>query len=180
MAEGIFIESLTQAHALRDAVLSKYGWFVHDTGLARLGAVRTNGLVLRHYEPHEIPQDVREYLGEGGCGILCFYPDGADLRPQSSQEPPHIRLAIPALSLPATIGMDWSYENKRVQRRREQNPDAPLIDLCLQVIQELGSIASYIPVNAEELRVCSIDSDPGAPKDWPYLKDTADDRIMHL
>jgi hypothetical protein len=179
MAESVFIESLKQAGALREAVVSKYGWFVHDTGLARLGVVRANGLVLRHYEAHEIPEEVREYLGEN-CGILCFYPNGADLRPHSSQQPPHMRLAIPASSLPEAIGLDWSYVRDLVQRRRDQNPHIPLIELCLRVIQELGSVASYAPVRADELVVCSKELNPADPTHWPRLLDTPDDRIMQL
>lgn len=46
---------------LHDAVVSKYSWLIHDTGLAKFDFVRANGLVLRQYEPYEIPQDVQDY-----------------------------------------------------------------------------------------------------------------------
>ena len=132
--------------------------------------------MLRQYEPFEIPEDVNDYL-RGECGILCFYPNGANIRPQSSQEPPYVRFAIPAASLPKEFGLDWSYERRLIQRGRDENPDAPLIDLCLQVIKELGSIASYTPVAADQLYVCSMGSDPGDPTHWPTILDTPDDRV---
>jgi hypothetical protein len=95
MRESVFVESLKKAISVREMVVSKYNWFVHDTGYAKLGDVRANGLVLRNYESFEIPEQVKNYLGEDRCGILCFYPNGADLRPQSSQPAPHMRVAIP-------------------------------------------------------------------------------------
>jgi hypothetical protein len=180
MGESIFLESLKQATSLRELVASKYGWFVHDTGYARSSEIRANGLVLRNYEPFEIPKEVKEYLGEDRCGILCFYPNGADLRPQSSQQAPHMRLAVLGSSLPLAIGLDWSYEQRRVQALRDNNPDAPVLDLCLRAIQCLGSVASYSPVGPSHLRVCSIDSDVIDPTAWPLLKDTSDDKIRQL
>jgi len=180
MGESIFLESLKQVIGLREVVASKYSWFVHDTGYARLGDVRANGLVLRNYEPLEIPEEVKDYLGEDKCGILCFYPNGADLRPQSSQPPPHMRLAIPASSLPQVIGLDWSYEQRRVQALRDHDPHAPVLDLCLRVIHSLGSVASYGPVGPSCLRVCSVDSDFVDPTAWPLLKDTSNDKVRQF
>jgi hypothetical protein len=179
MGESIFLESLKQATSLRELVASKYSWFVHDTGFARLSEIRANGLVLRNYEPFEIPKEVKEHFGEDKCGILCFYPNGADLRPQSSQQAPHMRLAIRGSSLPPTIGLDWSYERRRVQALRDDNPDAPVLDLCLRAIQCLGSVASYSPVEPSHLRVCSVHSDAMDPTAWPLLENTSDDKI-HL
>jgi hypothetical protein len=72
MGESIFVESLKQVVSLREVVASKYSWFVHDTGYARLGEVRANGLVLRNYETFEIPEEVKDYWGRIGVGYFAF------------------------------------------------------------------------------------------------------------
>jgi hypothetical protein len=177
MGKSIFLESLKQAVALREAVASKYSWFVHDTGYARLKEVRANGLMVRNYEPFEIPNEVKAYLGDDECGILCFYPNGAGLRPQSSQPAPHMRLAIPASSLPQVVGLDWSYEQRRVQALRDKSPNAPVLELCLQAIQCLGSVALYGAIGPGLLHVCSVVSDVVDPTAWPLLEDTSDDQV---
>ena len=136
--------------------------------------------MLRNCESFEIPEEVKNYLGEDKCGILCFYPNGADLCPQSSQSAPHMRLGIPASSLPQVIGLDWPYEQRRAQALRDQNPHAPVLDLCLQAIQSLGPVASHGPVGLSYLRVGSVDSDVVDPTAWPLLKDTSDDKVRQF
>lgn len=175
-SENVYIEALKQQREFREAVGAKYSWFVHDTGFARLDFVRANGLILRDYEPYEIPDDLLAFRN-GGCAILCFYPNGADLRPQSSQEPPYVRFAISSAVLPQDVGLDWSYQRADVQRQRQRNACLPLIEFCLKVIKELGSVASYAPVPAKDLLVCGKGCDPKDPTHWPLLLDTPNDEI---
>ncbi|WP_213737051.1 hypothetical protein [Bradyrhizobium sp. dw_411] len=178
MQDDVFVEGLARAEEVRIALTDRFEWFTHDTGFSHLTQVRDSGLPTREYEPWEIPVDVKEARGgEANCRILCFHPLGAKLRPPSSKERPHIRLAVAGADLPKLVGLDWTYEQKLVRSRRRARASAPIEDVSVEIANELGSVSVYEPIKPELLRVWTIGAsdDPAA---WPWLNDTKNDEIM--
>src|SRR5262249_16052305 len=108
---------------VRSALISRYGWFIHTTPEENIDNIRRDGL-RPHMDAGPEP-DVVLILGDGGREILCLHPLGAKLYPQGANanvvipmgecNPKRVSLAIAAEDLPATLGLDWSFDWLRVQ-----------------------------------------------------------------
>lgn len=177
MDEDVFVEGLGKAEEVHIAITSRFDWFTHDTGQSHLAQVRANGLSVRAYEPYEIPDDVKKARGgEANCKMLCLHPLGAQLRPSSSKEPPHIRFAVSAKDTPKLMGLDWSYLPQLARSRRNAKASASIGAVSMEVANELGSVSVYEGIKASLLRVWTKGA-PDNPAEWPWLGETQDEDI---
>lgn len=98
------------------------------------------------------------------------------MRPPSSQHPPWIRLGLCGVALPNTVVLDWSYCWGEADRRRNQFPQKTIIEIVIEVVNDLGSVAAYDPIPAAKLRIWTYGC-ADAPETWPYLLDVRDEDV---
>jgi len=180
-ADDLRLELLTpQGIALfRRTVTDHYGWFMHESAFERVDTIRREGLQPRN--PGCGVPDVVVSTFKGSDGIVCLNPLGS--RHAKSSHAGHIfRMGIRAADLPPRLGIDWSYPESWSLRGVT---DAQLAGFgrdgaILYVVDDTGSIASYDPIPASVLRVCTKGKHGLFPSTWPLLSSVGNDEIFTI
>ena len=168
-------ELLNNMQQVRGVIIKRYSWFIHVTTVKNLSEIRTGQL-----EPRADAQPKEEVilaLGPTGRNILCLHPLGAARVPSGTKYPPLVTLAINSEHLPQKIGLDWSYSWEIVEGRFELYAELSIERFVSRIAHEFGSIVSYEPIQAKNLRIHTKCAPPTNPSHWPYLLETADELV---
>ena len=162
--------------AARRALINRFPWFVHVGNLADFESYQERGL--RPQNPGMRPPpcfaEAIRGLGADPDNIVCFWPVAAyDARPRRP-DGQRFQVALAGESLPALIGLDWSYGTavEIAQVLRDEFPDAPFDWIFAEAVRRRGSVVSYLPIPAPALRVCAVGCPENDPAAWPRLVDT--------
>jgi hypothetical protein len=169
-------EIFTNMSGVRDALISRYDWFVHITPLGNLPSIRGDGLTPK--SDASPPPEVAKLLGETSRTILCLHPLGAKLKPLGTQSPPFASLAVRASDLPERMGLDWSYSWPLVEGRMELYSCMPMREFVQRIADEFGSVVSYDAIASARLRVCGQGNSLNDPSNWPMLDETPGDKVL--
>jgi len=174
---------------VRGALIRRYRWFIHTSPEQNIDSIRETGLrPNRDVEPSK-REGVIEAYGKDVGPILCLHPLGALLCPSGAKanaepvpigkdDPKVVTLAVEGCDLPASLALDWSYEWARALRSLTENPNLSPEDAALLVANELGSIASLLPIAAENIRVFCLANPPADPFHWPRLVAAGNESIV--
>jgi hypothetical protein len=174
---------------VRAALIRRYRWFIHTSPERNIDSIRKTGLrPNRDVDPSKREGVVEAYGSDVGA-ILCLHPLGAMLYPSGANataeplpigqdDPKRVTFAIEGRDLPSMLALDWSYEWERVRRRLAENPHLSPEDAALLVVNELGSIASLVPIAAEKIRVFCVGDPPANPLDWARLVAAGNESIV--
>lgn len=168
---------LTHMPRVHAALTNRYKWFIHTTPEQNLERICREGLrPNRDQRPYP---EATAALGEGAGSILCLHPLGARLcpggaaanllLPLGAQGPRRISLALASEDLPNRVGLDWSYDWPGVQQRLAQNPNWTVEEAIVNIATEYGSIASYLHIEPNRLRVFCVANQPANPLSWVPL-----------
>lgn len=167
-------ESLEKHKELRRKIAAHFRWFCHLTPVENLPSIRGIGLKPQKDKPAD--PVVMEFMGEDAASITCLTPLGAEKPPPPVREPPFVCLAVDHLSLPARIGVDWSYDYawSLAEELRRIDSKAAIEDIFVSSLVRTGSLVTYDLIPAHSLRICLPTSMPINPSAWPMLTDTVE------
>lgn len=174
MVRDIFEEMIAHRSTLRLALVHRYAWFIHETEIDRLASIRKDGL--RPYAVSGAPAELPSSLAL----MTCLHPMGSKLSPHSSQAGPKIEFAIPAAALPQNVGLDWSYEWRRLIIPQWANVAMePFASFSARVIDDFGSVGVYEIIPPSSLLIRRKSDSRNDPSKWSPLL-TTNDREIHV
>jgi hypothetical protein len=167
--------------AMRDALISRFDWFVHTTKNSALPSIRREGLrptMPDGYFLRDLPDVVREAIGQGAERVVCLWPQGAlpmnvdKAAPLDPDPPEMVRLALRATDLCRRVGLDWSYPYSwgLAEQIRADSPNMDSSAVAVDVARRSGSIVSYDVIPAQALLICPPGGDVSDPSKWIPLK----------
>jgi hypothetical protein len=170
--------------AVRRALVERYKWFVHVAPACALDGIRRDGLLAnRDVAP---PTETGRIDGR----ILCFHPLGAERCPEPSysklspplgEGPPElVCFAVDSASLPEEVSIDWSYELNLVKARVLESASLNVGELAVRIAHEWGSIASYVGVGVDRLKVFCPGDPPADPLGWRPFRSVLDTQIYRF
>jgi hypothetical protein len=169
---------LSDAHDLRLALQSRFGWYLHITSSKNFESIKSSGLEPRSDEDSVAPPEVQNLMGwsKREHPILCLNPLLSEcIPPPCCQGDPDneewIVLAVSAQHLPERLSLDWSYSPEYQTRKFNLLQTGNDIQKAVQLATELGSIACYSVIPPEHLRVQQSACLINQPWLWPKLLD---------
>jgi hypothetical protein len=159
----------------RRTIADHYAWLTHDARFERLVCIRKTGIQPRN------PERPEENLVSGVRPIACLNPVGS-IPAGSSSSGLIFRLGLRSRDLPASVTLDWSYPANRSLRHISEEQIRQLGEdgAILYVVDGTGAVASYEPIPATVLRVCTRGKHGRFPSTWRMLADVRDEEIMAI
>jgi len=164
--------------SIREALIKKYRWFLHDSTVDVYDSIKRKGLL--PFKPDgyigDAPDIVLSELGLGSEKIVCLWPLDCSVAGLALSKNHRFRLALNSTDLPNRIGLDWSFPHSWNLRgiTKAAYRQKVAADVFVYVVDGTGSVACYDPISPRLLRVCpkgaGLNSDPSK---WPPLVDTS-------
>jgi hypothetical protein len=161
----------------RQTVVDHYAWFIHEAPFRYVDDIRRNGQYPR--QPFcGLPQSVRDAV-QNVSGIVCLNPVGS--QPAGASDTGELfRVGLRAADLPERVGLDWSYSDSWALRNISETQIGSLgkQGALLSVVNDTGSVVSYLPLQPSVLRVCTHGKHGTFPSTWPMLAEVQNDQIV--
>jgi hypothetical protein len=153
-----------------NAAVRHFGWAIHVTPVSNVEMIRTHGLTPN--SDGRIPDDLKEHVPSRA--VTCLHPMGAKLCPgpvcrSADQDTQLMTLAIHVTDLPPIIHPDWSYSWDYQRSMIGGQLPADLNQIARYLLVEHGSMVTYNPMPAANLRVFIEGMPPANPMAWPML-----------
>jgi hypothetical protein len=162
----------------RQTIADHYVWLTHEAPFECIdNTIRKDGIQPRK-PARAVPSLVTDRI-PNYQSIVCLNPNKS--QPAGSSHVGHVfRMGVRASDLPARVGLDWSYPDNWDMRHisAQQIHDFGKDGAILYVMDQTGSVASYDPIPASALRVCTRGKHGLYPSTWPLLSSVGNEDVM--